>query len=199
MIKIEESNLNRILQHMENMDIATITAFRTDSDLGFSKTKNRERNKKLESELKALGYSGFTKILGYWNERPNDPDSVAIAEESYVVLNTASSYEDFVLDMIYLCKDVDDSIFDQQAVMIWNHKTKLATLYDNKGNELETFNDFKIDNISQAWSQIGNHKLTFTNISRIEEFVDVEFSDVYNKGGNWMTAMGHAGRRSKIR
>lgn len=101
--------------------------------------------------------------------------------------------------MIYLCKDVDDSIFDQQAVMVWNHKTKLATLYDNKGNELETFNNFKIDNISQAWSQIGNHKLTFTNISRIEESVDVEFSDVYNKGGNWMTAMGHAGRRSKIR
>lgn len=45
MIKIEKSNLNRILQHMENMDIATITAFRTDSDLGFSKTK-------IEKEIK---------------------------------------------------------------------------------------------------------------------------------------------------
>ena len=62
-----------------------ITAFRTDPDVGFSKTHNRERNKKLESKLNAMGYKGFIKLVGYWDETPNDAESIPIAEESYVV------------------------------------------------------------------------------------------------------------------
>lgn len=175
---------------MQDKDIATITAFRTDPDLGFSKKVNRERNKKLESQLNSMGYRGFIKIVGYWSE---DGETI-IAEESYVVLNAGSSFEDFANDMILLCKDVDNNNYDQQAVMVWNHNEKLAYLFDSKGNVIDVFNNFKIDNVSQAWSQIKNHKLTF-----VEESVNNEFSDIFNKGGNWLTAMSIDNKRKKFR
>ena len=142
-----------------------------------------------------MGYNGFTKIIGYWDETPEDENSKPIAEESYVVLNVGNqSFEDFVTDMVMLCKDVDDEGNDQQAVMVWSHEDKLAYVFNNKGDITNTFNDFKIDNISQVWSQIGNHKLTF-----VEESVNESFSDTFNENGNWITAMGIENNRHKYR
>lgn len=196
--QIKESNLNRILSHMEDKDIATITAFRTDPELGISNKENRKRNKKLESELNKLGYRGFTKIVGYWDERPDDKDSAPIAEESYVVLNTGNkSYEEFVVDMIYLCYDLDGKEkLDQQSVMIWNHEDKKAHLYDKNGNIVGTFNSFNIDTIAQGWSQVKGHTIAF-----VEESTDIRFgfTDKHNKDGNWMTAMFYDSARRKIR
>lgn len=192
--QIKESKLNRILSHMKNKDIATITAFRTDPELKFSKKINRERNRKLESELKDLGYAGFIKILGYWDETPDDTNSKPIVEESYIVLNTGSKFVDFATDMILLCKDVDNKNYDQQAVMIWDHESEKAYLYDNQGNILSTFNNFVLDNVSQAWSQIDKHKLTF-----VEESVSENYSEVFNHNGNWLTAMGIENNKNKFR
>lgn len=194
MKEIQESNLNRIMQHMQSKDIATITAFRTDSDVGFSKAHNRERNKKLESKLNAMGYKGFIKIVGYWNERPDDVKSEPIAEESYVVLNTGSNFIDFAYDMIMCCQDIEGNGFDQQAVMVWSHEDQKAYLYDKDGNTLATFNNFNIDNVNQAWSQIKGHKLTF-----VEESINEDYSDSFNKGGNFMTAMMYQSNKNKFR
>lgn len=188
---LNESNINRIMSHMKDKDIAMLTAFRTDPKFGLSKKQNRERNKNLENKLSSMGYRGFTKIVGYYNETPEDKDSVAEAEESYIVLNTGSSYDDFTADMISLSKD-----FNQQSIVIWSHENQKAYLLDNQGNVLQTFNDFSIDNISKGWSNIKGHNITF-----VEESVDIRFgfTDKFNDGGNWMTAMGYDAAKNKYR
>lgn len=193
MKQIKESNLNRILSHMKDKDIAMITAFRTDPELNLSKTRNRKRNSLLESKLNDLGYHGYTKIIGYWNEIPQNDDSEAVAEESYVILNTGSSFEDFVVDMVLLSKDVENSGLDQQAITVWDHENQKAYLIDGQGNITKTFNDFRIDLKSQGWSQIKGHKLTF-----VEESFDT-FSDEFNKDGNFMTAMAYGSSKNKLR
>ena len=153
--QIEKSSLNRILSHLKDKDVATITAFITNPDLQLSKTNNRKRNKKLEDKLKSLGYQGFTKVVGYWNKTPEDDISKAIAEESYIVLNTGSSFKDFVVDMILLSKDVDNNPdFDQQAIVVWSHVDQKAYLISSTGDILTTFNNFSLDSISQEWTQI---------------------------------------------
>lgn len=195
MKQIKESNLNRILSHTKDKDIAVITAFRTDPELGLSKTRNRERNKKLESKLIGAGYSGFTKVVGYWNETPEDKNSVPSAEESYFVLNLGNrTYEDFVKDMIDFAKDVEGGTLDQQGIIVWNHEEQKAYLYDKRGNIESEFNNFTIDNITQiAWTQIKGHNFSF-----VEEAYE-NFSDTFNKGGNFMTAMGYDSFRNKLR
>lgn len=179
------------MSHMKDKDIAMLTAFRTDPKFGLSKKQNRERNKNLENKLSSMGYRGFTKIVGYYNETPEDKDSVVEAEESYIVLNTGSSYADFTTDMVSLSKD-----FNQQSIVVWNHENQKAYLLDNQGNALQTFNDFSIDTISKGWSDIKGHNLTF-----IEESANIRFgfTDRFNDGGNWMTAMGYEAAKNKYR
>lgn len=188
---LNESNINRIMSHMKDKDIAMLTAFRTDPKIGLSKKQNRKRNKNLENKLSSMGYRGFTKIVGYYNETPEDKDSVAVAEESYIILNTGSSFEDFVTDMTLLSKD-----FNQQSIVIWSHTNQKAYLLDNQGNILQTFADFSIDTVSKGWSDIKGHNLTF-----IEESVDIRFgfTDKFNENGNWMTAMGYDAAKNKYR
>lgn len=188
---LNESNINRIMSHMKDKDIAMLTAFRTDPKIGLSKKQNRERNKNLENKLSSMGYRGFTKIVGYYNETPEDKDSAAVAEESYIILNTGSSFEDFVTDMTLLSKD-----FNQQSIVIWSHANQKAYLLDNQGNILQTFADFSIDTVSKGWSDIKGHNLTF-----IEESVDIRFgfTDKFNENGNWMTAMGYDAAKNKYR
>lgn len=188
---LNESNINRIMSHMKDKDIAMLTAFRTDPKIGLSKKQNRERNKNLENKLSSMGYRGFTKIVGYYNETPEDKDSAAVAEESYIILNTGSSFEDFVTDMTLLSKD-----FNQQSIVIWSHANQKAYLLDSQGNILQTFADFSIDTVSKGWSDIKGHNLTF-----IEESVDIRFgfTDKFNENGNWMTAMGYDAAKNKYR
>lgn len=197
MEQIKESNLNRILSHMSDKDIAMITAFRTDPELGLTKRQNQKRNKKLEDKLNKMGYRGYTKVVGYWNETPEDKNSKAVAEESYVVLNVGSSFSDFVEDMVLLCLDVDDNDFDQQAVMVWSHEEQKAYLYDNTGELISTFNDFSIDTMSKGWTNIKGHNITFVE----EAITDIPFgfSENFNEGGNWLTAMGYDSERQKHR
>ena len=157
---------------------------------------DRLLNKKLEDKLKSLGYQGFTKVVGYWNKTPEDDISKAITEESYIVLNTGSSFKDFVVDMILLSKDVNNNPdFDQEAIAVWSHVDQKAYLISNTEDILTTFNNFSLDSISQEWTQIKGHKLTF-----IEEDINSDyFSDTFNKGGNFMTAMMYSSNKRKHR
>lgn len=190
MEKVFESSINRVLSHMEDKDIATITAFRTDSDLGYSKKDNRNRNKDLESDLNVLGYKGYVKIVGYWDETPDDPNSEPTKEETFLVLNVGNrTFDEFKDDMVGL-----QLKYDQQGIVIWNHKNHKAYLTNEYGKTVAEFNNFNIDLISQAYSKIGNHKLVFS-----ECLIPEDFSDRYNRNGNYMTAMGYQAKRKSLR
>lgn len=187
MTKVSESSLNRVLSHLRDRDIAMITAFRTDPSLSYSNTENRERNRELETDLNLLGYNGYTKITGYWNETPEIKGSEPVKEESYLVLNLGSSYTEFVEDMIGLAAK-----YDQQGVMIWDHDKSVANVYNATGGVVSTMSSFNLDTVSQGWTQIKGHKIAFT-----EAITNKNFADSFNQGGNFITAMGINTNRKK--
>nr|CAI9751355.1 hypothetical protein DGKKSRWO_DGKKSRWO_CDS_0074 [uncultured phage]CAI9752241.1 hypothetical protein CVNMHQAP_CVNMHQAP_CDS_0074 [uncultured phage] len=189
MTQISESSLNRVLSHLNDRDVAMITAFRTDPSLGYSNTENIKRNKELESDLRLLGYTGYTKITGYWDETPDVENSEPTKEESYLVLNTGSSSEEFVDDLVGLANK-----YDQQGVMIWDHNNKVASVYDDNKRVLATMSNFNIDTLSQGWTQIKGHEIAFT-----EAINSSDFSDKFNQGGNFVTAMAISARKNKWR
>lgn len=189
-IKIFESSINRILSHTKDKDIAMITAFRTDPKIGRSLTENRIENKKLESDLNLLGYKGYIKVVGYWNETPEVQDATPVAEETFLVLNVGnSSFDDFVEDMVGLAAK-----YNQQGIIVWNHKENIAKLFDSIGNVVTTFSSFNIDNIAQGWTQIKGHKIIFN-----EALDNHKFSDHFNEDGNFMTAIAYESLRKRIR
>lgn len=188
--EIYESSINRILSHMEDKDMAMITAFRTDPELGLSNKDNEERNKKLESDLNVLGYKGYTKVIGFWNETPDIPESKPTREETFLVLNVGNrDFNEFLEDMVGL-----QLRYDQQGIMLWNHEDKKAYLTGESGNIVDTLSNFSINDITKGWTQIKGHKLSFS-----EAYENVSFSDTFNKGGNWITAMWHDAKRKALR
>lgn len=191
-VQVFESSLNRVLSHTKDKDIAMITAFRTDPKLGYSYNDNFKRNKQLEADLNTLGYKGYVKVVGYWNETPEDPDSKPVKEETFLVLNTGNnSFDEFVKDMTGL-----QVRYDQQGILIWNHNDQKAYLTDENGNinEANFLSSISIDSLSNAWTQIKNHKISFS-----ECFIDDNFSDRFNANGNFMTAMYYQTKRKSLR
>lgn len=167
--KIVENNINRVLSKKDKTDLAFITAFRT--SLGKSLKENRKENKELEKGISNLGYKGYTKVVEYYNEQPDIEGTTPDKEESFILWKPEyKSFDDFVFDVVSLCKK-----YKQQSVLVWNHNDKIAYLFDENGNILDTFNDIRVDIISQAWTKVGNHNLVFE-------------SCIYNVNGNSLTA-----------
>lgn len=85
-----ESSFSRLMKKMENQDIGVITAFRD----CYSKAKNRKRNKMLEADLKASGFSHYKGlgryIEGYGSENPSAPSD----EEVYIVFSGGGEEND---------------------------------------------------------------------------------------------------------
>lgn len=101
-IVINESSFNRIINWLENYEIALITAFRgkkenivnkgnvkddgKDEGYEYSHKENRERNRELGAALLKLGY-GITKVGGVYVENFGKPNSRLSNEESFLVVN----------------------------------------------------------------------------------------------------------------
>ena len=98
-----ESSWSRVLQWMDNYDIATITAFRSQlknirnpqktfipkgMNVGdsFSLKQNRDKNLRLKAQLIAKGY-GVTSIHGSYIEGIGGNNNSEVAEESFFVVN----------------------------------------------------------------------------------------------------------------
>lgn len=125
-----ESSLNRVVDWINNHDIATITASRymlanvTNKTLVgdypngyvFTKQDNRTRNRDLKAKLLSFGY-GVTNIHGSWIEGIGG-GSVEVAEESFFVVNLNNDSEFF--DNLFKLSEY----FNQDSF-----------LYKNKGDE----------------------------------------------------------------
>ena len=189
-MRVFEANVNRVLSHVKDKDIAMITAFRTDPKLNRSLKDNRAKNKELESDLNLLGYKGYIKVVGYWNETPEDSESSPTSEETFLVLNVGNkSFDDFVEDMVDLAAK-----YNQQGVMVWNHKENKAKIYNKQGNVESIFPNFSIDSMTQGWTQIKGHKIAFN-----EALDNQNFSDRFNEDGNFITAMAYEALRKRLR
>lgn len=89
-IRIDESSLNRLYNHIKSKDCAVITAFRKqlinckgnmDSDEKLNIKTNKGRNISLKSALLSLGY-GVTNVKGTYIENYLQDNSVEVKEDS---------------------------------------------------------------------------------------------------------------------
>jgi hypothetical protein len=77
-VDINESSLSRVSRHIQGRNIGMISAQR----IGFSEKENRERNRKLESDIRAAGH-GFVHVKGRSME-----GGIPTDEHSYLVVGT---------------------------------------------------------------------------------------------------------------
>lgn len=80
--KIKESSLSRIVQHIQEHDTGTITAYRSE----YTKKENQQRNRSLFSKLASLNYS-IISIKGYYIENYNTSNAVKVKEISFFVVD----------------------------------------------------------------------------------------------------------------
>lgn len=87
---MNESSLSRIWKHVTEHESGTITAFRYASDCGegekYTLSENKDRNVKLKSKLKSMGY-GITAVNGYYVENYGSSSARKVKEESFVVID----------------------------------------------------------------------------------------------------------------
>lgn len=191
---VDEASLNQMLSYMENNDIAAISSIRSNPESSFYIRINKDKNNKLEDELNYLGYNGFIKVAVYWDKPLNNPNYRPIAEESYIVLNSGSSFIDFATDTILMSKYADTKNYDTQVILVWDHRDKKAYLYDTNGNVINTTTYFSIDAIIDKYPKLGNYNLIF-----FEESISKKYSEIFKHNRSWLITADIENRRSRFR
>lgn len=162
------ANLNRLIHHYDNRDIAFITAFRAK----YSKTQNLKRNKELIDDLKQLRLSSI-KVGGGYVETEGD-EKVEVIEDSFMVIqsNPNISQTDFFNIMIGLTKKFDQ---DSVLISIINNGTRKTCYYNKDGQQIgNDFSKISLTDVEQYFSKIHSHKFVFIESDEIED-VDPHF------------------------
>lgn len=143
-------NLSRLLYHLENNDVAFITAFRHN----LSKNENIQRNKKLALDIYNIKLS-FIKIMGSYTEEKIEKATV---EDSFAVIHNYTNIADqdtFFNEMIGLCNK-----YNQDSVLISLKDRKdipCATYNRKKEIVYGPFNGLTTQNIENFFSKIHGH------------------------------------------
>lgn len=170
---LNESSFSRTLSHMNTRECMFVTAFRSE----FSTKENLKRNKFLKDDLEYSGL-GFVSCKG------------GFIENSYFVINTIFSPQDFVDLAINLCKK-----YNQDSVLVtfpptrgWI--TKITSRYYDKNGSVDTeFNGISLNNIEEYFTKISGKKFKFESLDTdkldalSEELNNLEFRDVYSPNG----------------
>ena len=150
-VRLDEASLGRVLQHIQGKknvkSWGVVTAYR----YGNTPAENKEANKRLQSQIRALGH-GYFEMEGHWQECqdksvnyfdcPNDKlvDSVEI---SLFVPNITAK------EIHKLGKK-----YGQDAVIFGGEKTKGNATLIFKDGKVENIGKFSPDKIQQAYSKL---------------------------------------------
>lgn len=154
---LQEASLSRVWQHAQSdKPIALLTAFRGE----FPYQENVRRNKKLASELRALGY-GYFFVDGYWIENEGTPEEVHVAEDSIFVIGADGTDTVFANHMARL-----GAAYGQDGVLI---KTVAgANIYDKEGNIDFNVGTLQPGKASEIYTRLRNNKNSNTFIFEAE-------------------------------
>ena len=162
-VKESGANLSRLLFHLNENNVAFITAFRSE----YSNNENKKRNKILARDLNNAGY-GFIRIIGGYKD---NADSQPIEEDSFAVISTADDYkeqDEFFKHMLAFGKR-----FNQDSVLIAlkNRPDKPIASYtpDGKIKYGPFKNGINTKDIEDYFTQIHGHKFTLESFMESEE------------------------------
>lgn len=182
-VKESEANINRILYHVKNSDIAFITAFRSN----LSKKQNLENNKKLALDIHNIGLS-YIKVTGNYKEEDNPKFTT---EDSFVIIHQDDSKEkqdEFFEEMLGLCRK-----YDQDAVLISlkNRKDIPIASYNSDGNIVYgPFDKLTLKDIEDFYTKIHNYKFKFESIVESEKGI---------KPNGYVNAMRYYGTKALLK
>lgn len=156
MIQLDEAGLSRILKHINDNEICFISACRGEN----SNNQNNVETKRLETDVRNLGY-GFIQVIGGYTENAGTSSEKEVHESSIVVINT-SKQRDFDKEMLYLCGK-----YKQECILLKSKNYKTAW-YDKDGNRVSPV----LDNLSIHDFEKGFSKIHGQKFSLIETNVD---------------------------
>src|ERR1035437_268484 len=179
-----ESSLSRVWSHIEEYDIAIITAFKTSLVLCTGDNKqltmgeNKERNHLLKAKLLHMNY-GVTSIDGNWIENYGKTDAKESKEDSFFIVNIND--ENFFNNITALGEE-----FCQDSVIL-KIKGKDAVL---RGTNKAENPGLGIDKILGSWkggktaamlSRINNRPFVFEHFGFLENIGKGYISRLINK------------------
>ena len=182
---INESSLNRIVNWMENNEIAMVTAFRGKKENivnpdkvkddgkregeSYSHKENRERNRELGASLYRLGY-GVTKISGVYVENFGTPNERLSNEESFLVVNLNND-PNFYNNIFALSEYYNQDCFcykPKDENVGYNIGTNGAD-YPSYGNK-ERNGKFIVGVKNEFMSRLGNKGFAFSDSDNLQPF-----------------------------
>lgn len=195
-----ETLINKVLSHAEDKDIAVMTAFKAKPDQNLTPAENTKQTNRLEADLNDLGYKGYVRAAGYWNRTSGDPGSSgteAAREEIFLILNTGNAdFEEFLEDMTRL-----QLRYEQPHIFLWNYKYQKGVISNADGRSSPygkyTPVSLTADTLAGIWTEMRPHGSCQFLFS--ECCPNARFSDRFNEGGNFMTAMMYEAKRKRLR
>lgn len=183
-VKESGANLSRLLFHLQNNNVAFITAFRSE----YSRNENEKRNKILARDLANAGYSYIRIIGGYKDDENSEP----VTEDSFAVILTdlnPKKQNEFFNDMLNFAKN-----FDQDSVLISlknNEHIPVASYSPDGKIKYGPFKkDINIHDIEDYFTKIHGHKFRLKNFTESEEI---------NKPNSFSTAMAYYGTKKNVK
>lgn len=167
---LNETNLSRIFQHLNNPDMCMITITSDRNDIT-DKAELKKRRKELEYAIKETNF-GYTKVIGGWHEN-NNGKKILVTEKSFLVF--------FKSNELKKAKDVFTKLcdkFNQDGyLLVVGGNAKVIDKTGNILNELGKWHPKKLDdytklrngrNFSYDSIKIEESKSTFnTSIGKI--------------------------------
>lgn len=117
---LNESNLARVNQHIQDRNVGMITAHRGDS----SPEENKRNNKELEKSIRSAGH-GFVRVKGRYVENYGKPDARNVDEKSYLVIGKKGDDQGALKD--FLVKHGQK--YNQDSILHKAHNEETAKLH----------------------------------------------------------------------
>lgn len=166
-VKEAGANMSRLINHLENNDVAFITSFRHN----LSKSENLKRNKELALDIHNMGL-GYIRVKGGYLEEPesSEIEPKTVIEDSYAIIHkpiTNESQDEFFDEMLGLCGKYNQ---DSVLICLLNRLDKPKAAYNSAGNivygpfEKLTFND-----VEEFFTELHGHKFKMESFTESED------------------------------
>ena len=161
-VKESGANLSRLLHHLNENDVAFITAYRSN----LSHKENIQRNKQLALDIHNIGLSYIKVTGGYFEDQATEPTE----EATFAVIHKPTSKEsqdEFFEEMLALCAK-----YDQDAILVSliNREDKPAASYSSTGNIIYgPFTKLTQSGVEEFFTQIHGHRFKFESFTESEE------------------------------
>lgn len=155
---LNETNLSRIFQHLNNPDMCMVTITSDRKDIT-DKAESEKRRKELEQTIKKKKF-GYTKVIGGWHENQNGK-KISVTEKSFLVFFKSNELEKAKVVFTELC----DKFNQDGYLLVVGGNAKVIDKTGNIFKELGKWHPKKLDD----YTKLRNGRIFSYDSIKIEE------------------------------